>query len=160
MFYFFFSSIVDSDIKYTFSISDQQTKRSMHYLSLSSVLRHLALIEGVITLPLTYPMGCQEVYLQVLFRLEPLATHLTQLPAECRRMDISDVLLQVAVVGVDFPTLRTDGLVGGWFRSSCLPQPASRPWNHPPLSATSHHTPLTTTSTSLHRTTCTHSKQH
>lgn len=50
--------IVDSDIKYTFSMSDQQTKWSMHYLSLSSVLRHLALIEGVITLPLTYPMGC------------------------------------------------------------------------------------------------------
>lgn len=157
MFCFFFSSIVDRDIKFILSMSDQQTKRSMHYLSLGSVLRHLALIEGVIALALSYPVGCQEVYLQVLFRLEPLATHLTQLPAESRRMDISDVLLEVAVVGVDFPALRTDGLVGGWFRSSCLPQPASRPWNHPPLSATSHHTPLTTTSTSLHRT---HSKYH
>lgn len=100
-------------------------------------------VEGVIALALAYAVGRQQMHLQVLLGLEPLAAHLTQLPADRGRVHVGDVLLQVAVVRVHLATLGADRLTAaaGWFLArrvvgGSLPQPAAhrcrrRPWNHP-----------------------------
>lgn len=47
------------------------------------------------------------MYLEVLFRLELLAAHVTRDVLRLNRVHVHDVLLQVRIVRIDFPALRT-----------------------------------------------------